>query len=136
MAKELAWKASKVLKPRGFESHALRQNKIPPNEVVFLFFVPSMGLRTRKGASERRKSGGLSSRERSKSPERGLVGRQMRPAGADAKSHAVFKFLKHLVEKRTAANGVSWRTQVVALAKNKMPPNEVVFLLHSRSNMA
>ena len=32
MAKELAWKASKVLKPRGFESHALRQKiKEPPD---------------------------------------------------------------------------------------------------------
>lgn len=27
VAKELAWKASKVLKPRGFESHALRQKR-------------------------------------------------------------------------------------------------------------
>lgn len=27
VAKELAWKASKVLKPRGFESHALRQKQ-------------------------------------------------------------------------------------------------------------
>ena len=30
MAKELAWKASKVLKPRGFESHALRQVRKEP----------------------------------------------------------------------------------------------------------
>ncbi|MDF2656360.1 MAG: hypothetical protein K0R19_2834, partial [Bacillota bacterium] len=30
VAKELAWKASKVLKPRGFESHALRQIRKEP----------------------------------------------------------------------------------------------------------
>ena len=70
MAKELAWKASKVLKPRGFESHALRQKiKDEVTCLIFYFFCLRHGARSRKGVNVAGKSGELSGSERSEPPE-------------------------------------------------------------------
>lgn len=89
MAKELAWKASKVLKPRGFESHALRQ-KIK-NEVSCLvlnfFCVKGMGREPERAAGVKETAWLLFLAGWSEPTERGGEGRQMRPAGADVKSH-------------------------------------------------
>ncbi len=44
MAKELAWKASRAERPRGFESHALRQKKKEHYVLLFLLLRKGMGL--------------------------------------------------------------------------------------------
>lgn len=63
------------------------QRKMDTFMVSIFRFVNCGRIRTRTGATVERKSGGFSSRERSKPAERAGAGRQMRAKRADAKSH-------------------------------------------------
>ena len=71
VAKELAWKASRAERPRGFESHVVRQDTKTTPRGSFLYLCNGNGTRTREGESVVRTSGGRSSSERSSATEWG-----------------------------------------------------------------
>lgn len=87
MAKELAWKASKVLKPRGFESHALRQKKKMRFHASSFSFL-SQGMEREPERASSAKKTIVDGFQRDGPSHADGEGRQMRPKGADAKSHA------------------------------------------------
>ena len=75
VAKELAWKASRAERPRGFESHVLRQNKNRvQNALCFYFLTWARTLRGQNGPADR---SGPSTRKRAQ--DGGFASAKTRP---------------------------------------------------------